>query len=281
MSANGTWTCPTCRRPVGTPFCPQCGEAPLAPRDLTMRGLLGNLLHALTSVDGKMVRTFWCLLRYPGSLTMSYLAGARKPYIAPIQLFLVANVFFFAVQSLTGANVFSSTLDSHMYQQDWSELARSMVAERLRVSHRSLESYGPVFNRAVVLNAKSLVVLMTIPFALLLSLVFAAKRKALMTHIVFSLHLYTFMLLLFSLAIVASALYARVGGPGLQDAMVDNVLTLIILAACGVYVYAAEARVFDVNGAGRVVSAVALTLAAGGIVIGYRFVLFLITLYST
>src|SRR5262249_46816570 len=150
------WTCPTCMKRVVTPFCPQCGENPLRPRDLTLRGLLDKVFHALTSIDGRLIRTLWCLLRHPGLLTVAYMDGRRKPYIAPFQLFLLANVLFFAIQSLSSTNIFGASLESHLHHQDWSSLAQALVAERLERTHTSRELYAPVFDRAVVLNAKSL-----------------------------------------------------------------------------------------------------------------------------
>jgi hypothetical protein len=124
--------------------------------------------------------------------------------VAPFQLFLIANVIFFALQWLTSESVFSSSLDSHLHHQDWSNLAQSLLTKRLEASHRNLEQYAPVFDRAVVLNAKSLIFLMTLPFALLLPLAFLRERRPVMTHVAFSLHLYTFLLLLFCIALLAA-----------------------------------------------------------------------------
>src|SRR5882724_243800 len=190
MTESAHWTCPTCKVVVRTPFCAHCGEEPLAPRDLTLRGLAEKLLHAVTSIDARAARTAWCLLRHPGQLTVAWINGVRKPYVAPFQLFLIANVIFFALQSLTGENVFSSSLDSHLHHQDWSELARSLLTRRLETTQLRPDEYAQAFDRAVVLNAKSLIVLMTMPFALLLPLVFLRERRPLMAHLVFSLHLY-------------------------------------------------------------------------------------------
>jgi len=275
------WTCPTCRKTVPTPFCAQCGEEPLEPHDLTLRGLTEKLLHALTSIDARVVRTARCLLRYPGELTLAWTGGVRKPYVAPFQLFLIANVIFFALQWLTGANVFSSTLDSHLHHQDWSELARSLLAQRLETTHTQLERYAPVFDRAVVLNAKSLIVLMMMPFALLLPLMFFRERRPFMSHVVFSLHLYTFLLLLFCVALLVAKFSALIGGGGLDSPLVDKVLSVINLAACALYLYAAIGPVYGTSGTMRAVKAIVLALAVGAIVLGYRFVLFLITLYGT
>jgi hypothetical protein len=61
----------------------------------------------------------------------------------------------------------------------------------------------------------------------------------------------------------------------------DNILSVINLAACATYLYIATGTVYRASGAIRVIKVLALTLAVGGMVLGYRFVLFLITLYST
>jgi hypothetical protein len=280
MTDNVFWTCPTCNVGVTTPFCARCGEEPLAPRDLTLRGLSEKLLHALTSIDARAARSAWCLLRRPGALTLAWTTGVRKPYVAPFQLFLIANVMFFALQWLAGENIFSSSLASHLHHQDWSELAQSMLARRLEATHTELETFAPVFDRAVVLNAKSLIVLMTMPFALLLPLILLRERRPFMVHMVFSLHLYTFLLLLFCIALLAAKSSALLGFGGLEAPVVDNIVSVANLAACALYLYVAIGLVYGASGGVRVVQAIVLALAVGAIVLGYRFAMFLITLYA-
>ncbi|WP_280154387.1 DUF3667 domain-containing protein [Piscinibacter sp. XHJ-5] len=281
MHPAANWTCPTCNQLVRTPFCARCGEEPIPPRDLTFRALLEKVVHALTNVDARAARTIRCLLVRPGELTLSWTRGVRKPHVAPFQLFLIANVMFFALQWLTGLNVFSSTLASHMHQQDWSELARSLVARRLEATHVPLDRYAPVFDRAVVLNAKSLILLMTLPFALLLPVVFLRARRPFMAHMVFSLHLYSFLLLLFCVGLLAAELSRWAGAGGLDSPRVDTVLSIALLIACSVYLYLAIGPVYQARGAMRVVQTMVLAIAVASIVLGYRFVLFLITLYGT
>ena len=275
------WTCPACKVAVDTPFCAACGEEPRAPQDLTLRGLAGKAVHAVTSIDARAVRSIGCLLRRPGQLTLAWTSGIRKPYVAPFQLFLITNVLFFGLQWLTGENVFSSSLDSHLHHQDWSEFARSVVARRLETKHTDIAQYAPAFDRAVVLNAKSLIVLMAMSFALLLPLVFVGERRPFMTHVVFSLHLYTFLLLLFCVALLAAKCSAMLGLGGLESPLVDDVLSVANLAACASYLYLAIGPVYGVVNPRRAVQTVVLALSVAAIVLGYRFALFMITLYAT
>jgi hypothetical protein len=95
------WRCPGCGRVRATAFCPTCGDEPLRARDLSLRDLTGRFLSAFSSLDGRLARSFRTLLTRPGALTEAYVAGRRRAYLGPLQMFLLANALFFAVQSFT------------------------------------------------------------------------------------------------------------------------------------------------------------------------------------
>ena len=274
------WLCPNCRRETATPFCPHCGERPIKIEDLTVGGALARIAHAATSVDGRVLRTFRRLLLHPGTLTRAYVEGQRKPYATPFAVFLIANVLFFAVQSLTHTSVLGSTLDSHLNLQDWKEDAQVLLDRHLQATGQSLAAYAPIFDRAVVVNAKSLVVLMVLPFAALLALLFLGRRRRFMAHLAFALHLYAFLMLVFTVAVLVAKLSSTLGGPGLEARAMDIGLTLFNLVVSGAYVWTALGPAYDVAGAERAVKALLLTIAAPTIVFGYRFAIFLITLYT-
>lgn len=276
-----SWTCPACTMVLASRFCPRCGEAPVPTRELTFRRVLDMAWNEVTSLDARTLRSIWKLLHHPGELTLAWTRGLRKPFIAPFQLFLLMNVLFFATQSLTGENVFSSTLESHLHHQDWSELAQSLVARHLAGSHTTLAAFAPLFDQAVVLNAKSLVLVMVLPFSLLLPLAFVRARRPFVTHVTFGLHLYAFLLVVFSVALVAARASAALGWGGLDTARVDTVLTLANLAACATYIAVAIGPVYGAHGAMRIAKALFLALAVGAIVLAYRFALLLVTLYTT
>jgi len=274
------WSCPNCGTALTTPFCPGCGERPIAAIDLSVKGIAAQLMKTVAGVDGRLLRSLRALLLDPGSLTLAYGEGRRKPFIGPFQLFLLANVVFFAVQSLTHTRVFSSSLDSHLHHQDWSALAQELVDHRLAATSSTLDRFAPLFDRAVVLHAKSLVIAMAVPFALLLPVVFYASRRPFSIHVVFALHLYAFLLLFFCVALGVAAVDVASGGAGLASAAIDNVLTALILVCSTAYLYLASGRVYGVAGWGRVARSLLLAVAVGVIVVGYRFAIFLVTLYT-
>ena len=173
-----SWICPNCGRPVLTAFCPACGESRLDPKDLTLKGLLNQIFNALSAVDGRLLRSFRMLLWRPGALSLAYMDGRRMPFTPPFRLFLFANMLFFAMQSMTSSSIVSETLASHLHEQDWSALAQRLVARRLEAKGTSLDLYAPVFDQAVTLNAKSLIILMVLPFTLTLALTFRREPPA-------------------------------------------------------------------------------------------------------
>ena len=136
MPPVAPWQCRTCDKTVTTPHCPDCGEPTLIARDLGLRQIALDAFHSITDLDSRLLRTFRSLLFRPGALTRAYLEGPRKPFMSPFEVFLIVNVLFFAVQSVSPTKVFSSSLASHLHDQDWSPLAQVMVENTLRASTR-------------------------------------------------------------------------------------------------------------------------------------------------
>jgi hypothetical protein len=123
--------------------------------------------------------------------------------------------------------------------------------------------FAPIFNQTVALNAKSLIVLMVFPFALLPALVFYRSRCFPCTSM-----------------LPAAAPDRLFGGPGLESASFDHALSITELIACAIYLYIAAGNAYGARGVARVFQVLPLVLAVAGIFLGYRFVLFLITFYS-
>ena len=281
MTETETWACPSCHSTVSTPFCPGCGERPLREREFTFLGIANQVVQTVTNLDGRLIRSIRCLVSRPGFLTVAYLQGQRKPYVGPVPLFLIANALFFAIESLTGGKVFTTSIDSHLHTQPWSRVAESWVSHRLEVKQTTLDVFAPVFDLVVARNGRSLIIGMALSFVAALSLAFYRSGRPLGAHAVFSLHVYAFLLLLFCVATVVPPVDLWFGGAGFASDRLDHVISITLLLACGMYLYVATGKVYGANGASRVLKVVALTMAVAGIVLGYRFVLLLITLYTT
>jgi Protein of unknown function (DUF3667). len=275
------WTCPTCAKGRRMRFCPQCGEERLRPDDLSLRDLLAQFLKNTSSIDGKLVRSWRTLLTRPGRLTAAHIGGERRWTMNPVTLFFLANAVFVAMQSVTGVNVLSSPLSSHLHSQDWSAFAQSLIGQRLVERNLTLEAYAPVFDRMALFNAKALIILMALAFAPLPAVIFRGRHLPAGAHIVFALHLYAFVLLVLSVSVLLAEADILLGGQGLSSGAVDNVLSILNLLACGAYIYFAIPKVYSANGWLNWASAIVMTFVMAFLFVGYRFVIFLITFYTT
>jgi hypothetical protein len=244
-----------------------------------MRGICEHVLESFTNVDSKLLRSFRYLIFRPGQLTVAYMQGRRQPFLRPVPLFLIVNVLFFAVESLTGGMIFTTPLDSHLHTQPWSEMVPSLVAGRLEALHTTLALYSPVFDHAVALKARSLIILMALAFALFPMLLFARRRFPVAVHIVFSAHFYAFLLMLLCIATAVPPAIALMGHAVVPPA-VDYAVSLSLLVFSAIYLFFAIRAVYDVRGVARVLSTLVLTVGVGAIVLGYRFFLLIVTLYT-
>jgi hypothetical protein len=201
--------------------------------------------------------------------------------MAPFQVFLVANLIFFSVQSLSGLRIFSNPLRSQLNEQFYERIAQGLVTARLAATHRSVDQYAPVFDHAARVNAKSFIILMTVPLTILTLLVFRRSRQPFVVHVVFALHFVAFEALmlcaLVPVGLIASMLGASTGSRG----QIDVGTAYTSLALNTVVLYLAIGRVFGVAGVRRVVAAAVLTVANVLVFYGYRFTVFVITLYTT
>jgi hypothetical protein len=264
-----------------TEYCPDCGEQIPSPRDLTVAGILHQLFLLFSSYDSRLLRSFRTLLLEPGKLTLVYLRGQRKKYIGPFQLFIISNVLLFAMQSFTNVDILTTALEAQFEQETWGATTQELVTRRLAATGNTLESYAPVFNLAFEVYAKSLIIFMALPFSLILPLMFFRNGLPFAAHVIFSLHYHTFFLLLYCLSLLIIAADVRIGGGGINSIAVQGSLGVANLFASAGYLYVATGTAYNAHGATRVIKSAVLALAVGFVFELYRFVICLITLYST
>jgi len=276
------WTCQTCGASAGAAYCGACGERRLSERDLGVLALLGQVFESITNVDGRAFRTFRALFLQAGELTLAFLEGRRKQHIPPFQVFLIANVAFFFLQSLLGVQVLSNTFASHVEKRAYSQRALAIATQRLEKAGITRESYEPIFDSAVDVNAKALVVLFVPPCALLAWLFSLGRGRPGSVHWVFALHFVAFWLLLFTAIgpLIALSVGSALKLAGISEKWFDAIASWLLMGLSAVWVYRAFGRVYGGGVARRALGAALIAFLIPVIRV-YRFAVFLITLYTT
>jgi hypothetical protein len=204
-------TCPTCGQPRPTRYCGYCGERALAPDELSLKRFLRSLaeelvpgfepdesVSGLKRAGGRVYRTVYTLFRYPGRLTADYIAGRRRPYVKPIQVYLSIAVIFF----LLGTNYLRFRLSEYDYVPgigDTRELINAEIARR----NWTLDGYTERFNERLIAQKNTMFVVLIPIFALAMLPLFPKRRYG--EHLIFSVHVFAAMLLY--LAVIVKAFF--------------------------------------------------------------------------
>ncbi|TQV70992.1 DUF3667 domain-containing protein [Aliikangiella marina] len=183
--------CPSCGNQFNGKFCDACGEQKLDAEQRSLLVLVSHLVEELTSVDGKLFKTIKYFFIKPGFLCREFRRGARKPYLSPITLFFIFNLIYFFSAPLSDFNLSLK----EQYLQPHAALIVPTI-EAYLVDHQiSEEELAEKYNKVSPTIAKSTVII-SIPFlAFLVWLINIDRRYFAQDHFIFSLNIYSFILI--------------------------------------------------------------------------------------
>jgi uncharacterized protein DUF3667 len=253
--------CASCGQPLTGRYCAECGEKVLDHEALTVRHfIVHTLMDELVHLDGKFWRTLRQLVFRPGSLSVEYSAGRRRPYIQPAKL-LIASIITYALLTQGGLLVTltigwlnlstaptsireSASVAETVRQIDRFGILTKLLASKARAVDTTSESARQKFHARLNAFAQPLSFANVVLLTFALYGLFHRRRKLLLDHAVFSMHVVSFVLVS-SLALI----------PAVRLLEVDNNAGLAILlgvSACQFAYLAIAIRRFYFQGASAV-----------------------------
>jgi hypothetical protein len=245
-------------------WCHACGEKRLEPGDRRLAHLLGQFFAALTDIDSRFWLSLRALLFHPGRLTLAYIQGCRKRYMAPAALFILANVLYFIMPGLTDFELpFVEHIDGGLrielikesrepapaererfarwqgqVHTPWTDgLVRARVAQRDALAQQrgqryTLGDYQRAYDQRRSEISRLLIVLHVPALALLLWLSHLRRGFYFAEHFVMALHVFTFLILLIELLLPASLL-AKLLGVQQMPGWVGWILAALVVGYLG------------------------------------------------
>lgn len=279
-----TPVCVSCGAPQPGEYCGACGERRPAARDLTLLGFLRDTVEAVTSHDSRSIRTMRYLVSRPGHLTAEYVSGRRRNYLPPIQVFLITNlIFFLAFQLGVPVLTLTTPLGAHLSSNIYGELAERIMNVHLQNAGISRESaefdlFRVRFNAVARQHGQTLVIMFAPLFALAIALLRITRREPAAHHLAFALHYLAFCMLLF-VAVSLPLPWLRPYAPGLLAAD-SMVIPLIVLTGMATYLFIGFRRAYNSSGAPALLQSVLVALLFVPLILLFRFVLFLVVLFT-
>jgi hypothetical protein len=190
-------TCKNCSENLNGKYCYACGEKVVEKNDFSLKTLVNQMIDGVFNIDSKVYKTFANLLFKPGKLTTSYIEGIRKPFMKPIQVFLIANILFFLL--LTQADILR--IPAKYYFNSGKSLNIEEKLVHLKISETELfQKYDTVSANV----SKSLVIIMVPLLALVLWILNYKSNFLYGMHLIFAMHYLSFFFLCCLLAVTVS-----------------------------------------------------------------------------
>jgi hypothetical protein len=187
-------SCKNCNEPLNGKFCHNCGEKVVENTDFSLKTLLHQFVDGVFNVDSKVYKTFFNLLFKPGKLTTNYIEGIRKPFMKPIQVFLIANVLFFLL--LTQADILRIPA-KYYFNSGKSLNIETKIVETGYSETELVQSYDRISTNL----SKSAVILIVPVLAFVFWILFYKVKFLFGMHLIFAMHYLSFFFLSCLLAV--------------------------------------------------------------------------------
>lgn len=222
MSAK---TCANCKSKKVNNFCSNCGQE-YKDYHASFYRLGHDFLGENFNFDSRLWRSLTPLVIKPGFLTRDYMDGHRARYVPPLRLYLFISVLFFAVLALQDDTVkveSNKTIDppgimlEHgvgnnvkarldiipeadvIPKNRFTEEARTFELEELGTD---IYANPQAFKRNFSSNLSLLMFLFLPAYALMLKGFYFFSKRYYMEHLIFSLHLHSFVFLMYLLLVI-------------------------------------------------------------------------------
>ncbi len=250
--------CPPCGSVRAGKFCANCGEKRLADEDFTLKKYALQALDGLTHFEGKFFKSFKLLMFAPGKLTIEYLEGRRVRLMKPVQLYVVVAIafyFIFKQWDIFYQNLEYTLLERYdrqngiMVPVDPASIKgwhRTVYDKALNNAHRrniTLKEFLQTADEHNRQRSKAFVFLLIPAISVFVYAVVFPRERRYIPHLVFSTHLFTFILSAIILIMGAFLAYWTARATIPNYAVPFNIIGLITM----VYILLALRRAYQLK----------------------------------
>jgi hypothetical protein len=274
-AAPTAWSrCCNCSAALDGRFCANCGQA--ADSDLpNAMHFVHQTIETVTHADSRLWRTLRLLWFRPGQLTLEFLEGRRNSFLAPVKLYFVFSVIFFALVSLSRPRTALTRFIHATHQRqlspeicsNWHVFGDHAWTQHLtHICEESVRDHGVNLLQAAVDTMPDAMFVFVPLIALSHMLMYSRPRHLYAEHLLFFLHVHAFV---FSILTVWMVLHA-LGAIWPSSRPTPVWLTCALLSAMPVYGAMALKRVFRRSWTGTVARTLALLVvyvAVSGVMI--------------
>lgn len=283
---GGLRPCTNCGTHFEGQWCPQCGERRPDSRDHRLSSLFSEWLGTLLNADSRLRASLRDLVWRPGELSAAWFEGRRQRYLRLVQVFIFSTLYYLLYASFFSPAGLYTPLWGHT-NENLSPLHHAVASEWISTwlnaeEGRDWNSLSMAFDQNVRLLGSTLVFLLAPLTALPMALLLWRQRRSLVEHLVFSLHLWAFLIIVVTtVGFVGEALMAlwtllTRGQGDVLETFKHRLLveSLIIYAALLWYSWFGMQRFYRLTMLWRIPWMLLMTVLAMTALMSYRAILF-------
>lgn len=262
--------CVNCKTKLEGLYCHSCGEKVVTEKDFTIKKLLEQTVDVFTHLDSKVFATLKLLLFKPGGLSVFYIEGLRKPFMKPFQIFILINILFFLL--LSNADVFRMPSSYFFTERSlWGYDINDIVLRKTIETNKTRNEIALLYDQKSASLSKTFVIAFIPLISLVFAFLFIRKKLQIGKHIVFSTHIFSFILLMM---VLWTQLFNILPKIDLKPLYLNIIPSILVWS---VYFGLAIKRFYNASWVYTIISTVISIAALFVIVESYRFA---ISLYS-
>jgi len=264
-------TCKSCHNEFTGLYCNQCGEKIILPSDRTFRKFLSNILLAVSFADSKFFKSLWLVIANPGFLSKEFAEGRTIKYLRPLSIFFVLNLIYFLFPLI---QLFSASLKTQL-NTSYGKLAQHLVASRAINLNISVHSFELLYNQKSNALAKLLVIVFAILASLPLNIFYRKRNRYFTDHVGLMVELACFNLFVNALVMTLVAKFLGIG-----KFLDESILMLVFITTNTYFLLRSGYTFYKARNAQLIVKSIIMIVVLKLALEAYRFILFLLTLWS-
>ncbi|MBK8968468.1 MAG: DUF3667 domain-containing protein [Lewinellaceae bacterium] len=270
--------CVSCGAKLRGKFCHKCGEKRLRRSDLALSGFFKTVFEKITHLDSRFLRSVRLLVFRPGFLTAEYLQGRQKMYTKPISLFFIINLVYFITIGFNDFRTYENPLDSQLRNPYGPVVERMLDARFAGQPETVRQDFEQRFNQKNHTLAKAMLLLLVPMLALVIWLLYPNYFYG--EHLITALHFQALMLIqnMFLGIVLGGGISGLLPGIAVHTHFMTEVGEPLIWV-CFLAFFTFE-RVYPQERNTAIWRALAFALFWLPVLIGYRFLVFLVTFYT-
>lgn len=226
---------------------------------------------AVTFADSKFFKSIWLVIVNPGFLSKEFTEGRTIKYLRPLSLFFVLNLVYFLFPLI---QLFSASLKTQL-STSYGPYIQHLVAARTVELKIPFQAFELLYNQKSIGLAKLLVIVFAIIASLPLNIFYRKRNRYFTDHVGLMVELACFNLFVNALIMTLAAKFL-----GLGQFLDENLLSISFIITNTYFLLRASYTFYKERGVKLVLKSLLMIAILKLALEAYRFILFLVTLWS-